>query len=107
MAKWSGKIGYAITKQTDPGVWEEEIIEKCARGDSLMNHGTIDNSGTINPKISLSNKISVVADPFALSNCSYIRYVTYMGTKWKVKNAEISRPRLILTLGEEYEDGNK
>lgn len=106
MAKWSGKIGYAFTKETDPGVWEEEIIEKCARGDSLMSHGTIDNSGTINPKINLANKISVVADPFALSNFSYIRYVTYMGAKWKVKSAEVSHPRLILNLGEIYNEQN-
>jgi len=37
MAKYYGVIGYAIQKETAPGVWEDTIIEKNYRGDVILN----------------------------------------------------------------------
>lgn len=33
MAKWFGKIGYAVTSETRPGIWEEVIVERNYYGD--------------------------------------------------------------------------
>ena len=36
MAKFSGKIGYAIQVESKPGVWTNQIVEKSYRGDFVM-----------------------------------------------------------------------
>ena len=33
MGKWFGKIGYAVTAETEPGIWEEQIVERDYYGD--------------------------------------------------------------------------
>ena len=33
MAKWYGKIGYAVTEMTEPGIWEEKVVERDYYGD--------------------------------------------------------------------------
>ena len=38
MSKWFGKIGYAIQKESEPGIWEEEIIERDYYGDLLTDN---------------------------------------------------------------------
>ena len=37
MAKFSGKIGYISTVETEPGIWEEKAIEKQYYGDLVKN----------------------------------------------------------------------
>lgn len=103
MGKFYGKIGYAITKETKPGVWTEELVEKDYFGDLLRNISRrYENSGGVNDNIRISNDISIIADAFAYENFSYIRYVNFMGAKWIVANVEVQHPRLILTLGGVY-----
>ena len=41
MAKFYGKIGYAITGETKPGVWTDQIVEKDVIGDFLTNRWDI------------------------------------------------------------------
>ena len=103
MSKWFGKIGYASTVETDPGVWEEEIVEREYFGDVTSDHWRRQNSGGINDNITLANIISVIADPYAYQNCSNMTYVENMGVKWKISDIDISqRPRIILTTGGVY-----
>lgn len=102
MAKYYGKIGYADHVETEPGIWDEVVIEKEASGDVLSNFRSLENSGDINDNVNIANKISIVADPYAIRNFHSMRYVTYMGTKWKVKNVEVNHPRLIVVLGGIY-----
>lgn len=104
MAKFFGKIGYAETKQTSPGVWEEEITEREYFGDITRNTRRLQTSGNINDNIVVTNEISIVADPFANQNFHAMRYVEFMGTKWKISNVEVQYPRLILTLGDQYNE---
>lgn len=104
MAKWSGKIGYGIMQETNPSVYEETIIEKNGRGDVLSNFRKIKSVDKVNNDISILNKISVISNPFMNTNINNIRYVTYMGIKWRVTDIEINFPRLILTLGEVYNE---
>ena len=102
MAKFYGIIGYAETVETDPGVWEEEIIERMYFGDLLSNFRNLQNSGEVNDDVNIANKISIVSDPYANENFHSMRYVEFMDTRWKVTNVEVLYPRPILTLGGVY-----
>ena len=102
MAKWFGKIGYVVTEETEPGVWEETVTEREYFGDMTSDRRKRQNSGEVNDDINLSNVISIVADPFAYQNCSNMAYVEIMGSKWKISDVEVQRPRLILTVGGVY-----
>lgn len=102
MAKFYGKIGYANTVETKPGVYEEQIVERSYYGDLIRNTRRLQSADQVNDDINISNEISIVADPYATNNFHTMRYAVFMGTKWKVSNVEVSYPRLILTLGGVY-----
>ena len=106
MSKWFGQIGYATTKETTPGVWEEIITEREYFGDVYRNTRKLQSASQVNDDINVSNEISIVADPFARDNFYSMRYVEFMGTKWKVSNIEVQYPRLNLTIGGVY-NGNQ
>lgn len=102
MAKFYGKIGYANTVETKPGVYEEQIVERSYYGDLVRNSRRLQSADQVNDDINISNEISIVADPYATNNFHTMRYAVFMGTKWKISNVEVSYPRLILTLGGVY-----
>lgn len=104
MAKFSGNIGFGYTSETTPGVWTEQIVERHYTGDLLSATRSMQSSGNQNDDISLSNRISIVADEYLNVNASLIRYVTYRGAKWKVTNVDIKFPRLILSMGGVYNE---
>lgn len=102
MAKFYGKIGYANTVETKPGVYEEQIVERSYYGDLIRNTRRLQSADQVNDDINISNEISIVADPYATNNFHTMRYAVFMGTKWKISNVEVSYPRLILMLGGVY-----
>lgn len=102
MARWYGIIGYAELVETQPGIWDEEITEREYTGDSYRNTRLLQSSGDVNDNINVANQISFVADPYATNHFHWIRYVDYMGARWKVTNIEVQHPRLILTIGGLY-----
>lgn len=102
MSKFHGEIGYGITKEVSPGVWEEQLVTRMYVGDLLQNTRRIQSSGQVNDNINIANKISIVADSFADENFRSIKYVTFMGAKWIVTEVDIQYPRLILTIGGVY-----
>lgn len=102
MAKWFGKIGYTEMVETAPGVWAESVIVKEYYGDMLRNSRRFQSSDKLNDDLNISNELSIVADPYAINNFHSIRYVEFMGAKWKISDVEVSYPRLILTLGGVY-----
>lgn len=102
MAKFYGKIGYANTVETKPGVYEEQIVERSYYGDLIRNTRRLQSADQVNDNINIGNEISIVADPYATNNFHTMRYAIFMGTKWKISNVEVSYPRLILTLGGVY-----
>lgn len=99
MAKWYGEIGIAENKEVLPGVWDDTITPRSCFGDVLSDRWRRQNSGGINDDINISNRISIIADPYIQSHCSAIVYATFMDTKWKVTDVEVQYPRLILSLG--------
>lgn len=104
MAKFYGAVGYAETVETAPGVWTEQITERPYFGDVVRNLRRLQTPSTLNDDVNISNEISIVTDPYANQNFHAIRYVEYMGTKWKVPSVEVQYPRLILTLGGVYHE---
>lgn len=99
MAKFYGMIGFASQKEIRPGVWIDDIAERGYSGDLVRNTRNAQNSQQLNDDISLSNQISIVADPYANENFFAMRYVTFMGSKWKITSVEVQYPRLILSIG--------
>ena len=102
MSKWFGKIGYTVTAETEPGLWEETPVEREYFGDMTSDRRKRQSSGEINTNLSLANVISIIADPFAYKNCSNMAYIEVMGTKWTISDIEVQYPRLILTIGGVY-----
>lgn len=102
MARWSGHIGFIVMRETKPGVWKEVATERKYYGDLNRNTRRLQSSGNVNDNVTISNEISIVADPFAYENFHSIRYAEFMGTKWKVSSVDVQYPRLILSLGEVY-----
>lgn len=102
MAKFYGAIGYADLVETKPGVWEEVITERKYAGDINRNTFRLQPTDQVNDNINISNEISIVVDPYAEKNLHKMRYVEFMGAKWKISNATINRPRLVVTVGGVY-----
>ena len=102
MAKWFGKIGYAETVETTPGVWVEHIVEREYYGDLNKNNRRLQSTDQLNDNINISNELSIISDPYAIKNFHSMRYAEFMGTKWKISDVEVLYPRLRLTLGGLY-----
>lgn len=104
MAKFYGSVGYAETVETAPGVWKEKIVEYPYYGDLTLNTRQLQSAETLNDNINIANEISIVADPFARQNYYRMRYVEFMGAKWKISKVEVGYPRLKLTIGGLYNE---
>ncbi len=109
MAKWYGKVGFIVSKETTQpgsrlgtGVWVDKTVERNYYGDFSRNIRRLSGPSKINDDLAINNELSIIADPFAYENFHAIRYVEYMGTKWKVSSVEVQYPRLTLWFGEVY-----
>ena len=104
MAKYSGKIGFVQNQETykGSGVWIEEIVEKTYRGDVLNDVMKWQDNTRVNENLNISNRFSIVADTFAIQNLGNMRYLTYLGEKWKIMTIEMNRPRLTIYMGGIY-----
>ena len=102
MAKFYGVIGFAETVETEPGIWEEKIVERSYSGDLIRNIRKLQSSTSVNDNITISNEISIVADPYAEQNMYAMRYVTFKGNKWKIESVDVNYPRLTLSIGGVY-----
>ena len=47
---------------------------------------------------------TILADPYANENFFKMKYITYMGSKWKITDVRVEFPRLILTVGGLYNE---
>ena len=102
--KWYGNIGFAMTSETSPGIWEESIVDKPYYGDVLkLSRKSEQQSGSTINNIRLVNQISIISDAFANNNLYSIKYVEFMGNKWSVSSVTVNDPpRLLLELGGVY-----
>ena len=104
MPKFYGKIGFATSLETEPGIWEEIIVERSYPGELIRNVRRIESPNKINSDLNISNQISILADPYVNDNMQRIRYAEFMGSKWKVETVEVQYPRLVLSLGGVYNE---
>lgn len=103
MAKFSGKIGFAVEQETAPGVWGKNVLTKRNyKGDVLRDTRNWQDVGAVNDNLNITNRFSIVADTFAYDNIGKMRCIEWMGTLWKITSVDVQRPRLILSIGEVY-----
>ena len=102
MGRFYGQIGFLITEETVPGVWEEKIDERPYYGDVLRHRMNWNSSEHLNDNISLNNDISILADNFAYKNVGAMKYVLWRGARWSISSAEVEYPRIRLTIGGVY-----
>jgi len=100
MGRFSGMVGYAMEPvETSPDVFKEEYQEHKMTGSVLKTYSNTIEGDTRYDDITLANQISLVGGEFAFKNYSRIRYIQYLGQKWKVTSVDVQRPRLVVTLG--------
>ena len=102
MARFYGKVGFAIPTEIRPGVWEDSVVERSYYGDVIRNTRRKESGDRILDDIIISNEISIIADQFANENFHHMTYVEFMGALWKVSTVAVQRPRLVLTVGGVY-----
>lgn len=102
MAKFFGSIGFSETIETSPSIWEEVVTERNYYGDIRKHGRRLEEGSNINDDVVIKNVISIVSDPYATGNIYKMRYLVWMGVKWKISSVEVEFPRLILTLGGIY-----
>lgn len=105
--RFAGKIGFVVTKQdeTNDELWTTETTEKLVYGDTLRDVRNNDKSSYLNDNFTISNQFSIVADDFTYRNLQYIKYVEYLGVKWRVTSVDaLPRPRLVLSVNGVYND---
>lgn len=105
MARYSGLIGFSSGQtETSPGIWEESYTERPMSGSITQQSFTAQNGEVINTGVVMSNTISVIGDRYSFENYSNIRYVEYLGQKWRVTSVQVVRPRIILQMGTAYHE---
>lgn len=103
MARFYGPVGFDLgtTENPDePGIYVSDgMEERYYYGDVLKHARKWETGPGVNDDLSITNRISIVADDYTFQHCSGIRYVRWMGANWKVVSFDVERPRLILNLG--------
>jgi len=102
--KFYGAIGFVKTSETAPGVWTEEPEEVYYKGDVLRNNASPNQStDQVISDFNINNRISILVDDYMRDNLQYIKYVIFMGVKWKVNTIEFNYPRAELSFGGVYQ----
>lgn len=104
--KFYGPIGFTETVETSPGVWKEVLVPHNYYGDVVRNSRRYESSSDkLNDNLNITNQFSIVADAYAYQNFHKMRYVEWMGAKWKITSVDATnRPRLILEVGGVYNE---
>lgn len=101
--KFSGNVGFVSAQtETEPGIWESEIVEFPYKGDVIRNTRKLEQGEGVNKDVIVNNSISIMSDQYAIEHFFNIRYVVWEGVRWTVTNVEVQRPRLIFSLGGVY-----
>lgn len=99
MAKFYGEIGFSETVETSPGVYVDQIMPHPYYGDIERQGRRWEQGESINDDLIVNNYISIVADDFVRENAGKMKWVSFLGSKWKIQSVEMEYPRIKLTLG--------
>lgn len=103
MARFYGAVGYVELQETGLDIVSEVPSERMYKGELLKNYSRLTNGESINDTVAVSNRVSILADPYALNHMHAMRYVKWRGGVWKITDVDASQsPRLILSLGGVY-----
>lgn len=102
MAKYAGLAGYVTEEETSPGVWSATESIRSVQGDVLRSASMFQASGKVNSDITLQHRISLVGDSYLYERFYDLKWLEYAGAKWEITYIEVSRPRVIVTLGGIY-----
>lgn len=107
MARFYGKIGFAVMEETRPGIFEEVYKEQSYKGDILKSSRRWEPTEHLNDDLSINNDISVVADSFMKSHFGAMRYVYWMDQCFEIVSATVDteRHRVTLSLGGPFNAG--
>lgn len=105
MAKYAGLVGFAISKETAPGIYTPTITERPMRGDVIYAIvRNVENEFAVSKDVKLNHRVSLVGDKFSFANFANIRWVEWGGEKWEVTAVEIQKPRLLVNFGGIYNE---
>lgn len=102
MGKFHGPIGFIESVETRPGVFVDLPVNHVYSGDVINRSFRSQNGLSVNDSLSVSNQISILADPYARNHFHSMKYVKWMGTAWEVTNVSEQYPRLLITIGGIY-----
>ena len=103
MNKVSGKLGYSTTSEVKPGVYKETIVERDVVVNIIRNASRLEGGSKVNQDITSDQvQVSIVASPETPQNFRMLKYVKCWGVAWTIKSVENQYPRLLITLGGEY-----
>lgn len=106
-SRWSGRIGFVYTEEIPEGsgLWKQRIEIKPFHGNVNRSIRRWQPAEKVNDDISLNNEISVTMTPYLEKNFYAVRFISFMGTWWKVNTVTMDYPRFTLDIGGVY-NGN-
>lgn len=105
MARFYGRIGFVFDHaEITPGVWKPAMAERNYYGDVMKRRLSWEKGESINDNIKIGNQFSILADEYAESYMYAMKWIEWKGVKWKITSVEIERPRMILTIGDVYNE---
>ena len=102
MSRFSGKLGFVMTRETEEGVWLDDFVELPVKGTIRSLYVRNDNSSSANTNLRLTNEISVLMDTKIQTHLQALKYVVWKGSKWEVLSIGVNYPRLSINLGGLY-----
>lgn len=102
MSRFSGKLGFVMTRETVEGVWLEDRVEIPAKGTIRSLYIRNDNSSSTNTNLRLTNEVSILLDSKIETYLETLKYVVWKGSKWEVQSIGVNYPRLTINLGGLY-----
>lgn len=103
MPRFYGRIGFVKEDvEVRPSIHESVIEERLYSGELYKNYARIQGAEKPTDDFSINNDISIVADPYALNNFAYMRYIEFMGSLWEVQSVTVEYPRLRISFGGLY-----
>lgn len=102
MSRFSGKLGFVMTNETEEGVWLESFVELPVKGTIRSLYVRNDNSTSVNTNLRLTNEISILIDTKIKIYLETLKYVVWKGSKWEVQSIGVNYPRLTINLGGLY-----
>ena len=94
MSRFSGKLGFVMTRETEEGVWLEDKIEIPAKGTIRSLYVRNDNNASVNSNLRLTNEVSILLNSKIQMYLETLKYVIWKGSKWEVQSIGVNYPRL-------------